>query len=44
MTQRPIESCGVIGDLHTIALVAMDGDIDWCASPSSTPPASSPRC
>ncbi|HWF66388.1 MAG TPA: glycoside hydrolase family 15 protein [Acidobacteriaceae bacterium] len=33
MKQRPIESCGVIGDLHSVALVAMDGTIDWCCLP-----------
>jgi GH15 family glucan-1,4-alpha-glucosidase len=33
MPYRPIESCGVIGDLHTVALVSMDGAIDWCCLP-----------
>ena len=29
MAYKPIESYGVIGDLHTVALVSMDGSIDW---------------
>ncbi len=38
MAQRPIESCGVIGDLHTVALVATDGTIDWCCMPQFDSP------
>jgi GH15 family glucan-1,4-alpha-glucosidase len=33
MTYNPIESYGVIGDLHSVALVGMDGSIDWCCLP-----------
>jgi GH15 family glucan-1,4-alpha-glucosidase len=29
----PIEDHGVIGDLHTVALIASDGAIDWCCFP-----------
>ncbi len=33
MPYKPIESYGVVGDLHSVALVANDGSIDWCCLP-----------
>ena len=35
----PIEEHGVIGDLHTVALVGIDGTIDWCCLPRFDAPA-----
>lgn len=33
MAYKAIENYGVVGDLHTVALVGMDGSIDWCCLP-----------
>ncbi len=33
MPYKPIGDYGVIGDLHTVALVGKDGAIDWCCFP-----------
>lgn len=33
MTYQPIENHGVIGDMHTAALVGIDGAIDWLCIP-----------
>jgi GH15 family glucan-1,4-alpha-glucosidase len=33
MSYQPIENYGVIGDLHTVALVGMDGSIDFLCAP-----------
>ena len=30
---QPIENYGIIGDLHTVALVGMDGSIDFMSYP-----------
>ena len=32
-TYLPIEAYGVIGNLHTVALVGKNGSIDWCCLP-----------
>jgi GH15 family glucan-1,4-alpha-glucosidase len=33
MVYKPTESYGVIGDLHSVALIGIDGSIDWCCLP-----------
>ncbi|MEE8410767.1 MAG: trehalase-like domain-containing protein, partial [Myxococcota bacterium] len=33
MAYQPIENYGVIGDMHTVALVGMNGSIDWLCWP-----------
>jgi GH15 family glucan-1,4-alpha-glucosidase len=33
MTYQPIENYGIIGDMHTVALVGMNGSIDWFCFP-----------
>ncbi|MFT5207019.1 MAG: pentatricopeptide repeat protein [Candidatus Omnitrophota bacterium] len=30
---KPIENYGIIGNLHSVALVGTDGSIDWCCMP-----------
>ena len=33
MAYLPIEEYGMIGDMHTVALVGTDGSIDWYCVP-----------
>ena len=38
MSYQPIENYGIIGDLHTVALVGMDGSIDFMSFPQFDSP------
>jgi GH15 family glucan-1,4-alpha-glucosidase len=33
MAYQPIDNYGIIGELHSVALVGTDGSIDWLCSP-----------
>ena len=33
MPYQPIESYGIIGDMHTVALIGLNGSIDWMCVP-----------
>ena len=33
MAYQPIDNYGLIGDMHTVALVAVNGSIDWMCIP-----------
>jgi GH15 family glucan-1,4-alpha-glucosidase len=33
MAYQPIDNYGLIGDLHTVALVGVNGSIDWLCMP-----------
>ena len=38
MTYQPIEDYGIIGNMHTVALVGINGSIDWFCFPSFDSP------
>src|SRR5215208_1279691 len=38
MAYQPIENYGIVGDLHSVALVGLDGSIDWLCLPDFDSP------
>lgn len=40
MAYQPIENYGLIGNMHTVALVGMNGSIDWLCLPHFDSPSS----
>ena len=38
MPYQPVEDYGIIGNMHTVALVGMNGSIDWFCSPNFDSP------
>ncbi len=38
MSYEPIENYGMIGDMHSVALIGVDGSIDWLCIPSFDSP------
>ena len=41
MAYQPIEDYGIVGDLNTVALIGMNGSVDWFCFPRFDSPASS---
>ena len=37
MSYQPIENYGIIGNMRTVALVGMNGSIDWYLNYAHTP-------
>jgi|TARA_B100001964_G_scaffold220811_1_gene264327 GH15 family glucan-1,4-alpha-glucosidase len=33
LSYHPIENYGIVGDMHTVALVGMHGSVDWLCFP-----------
>ena len=33
MTHQPIENYGIIGNMHSVALIGMNGSMDWLCLP-----------
>ena len=38
MAYQPIENYGIIGNMHTVALVGLNGSIDWLCYPNFDSP------